>query len=184
MSLIVIAVKLSQPFDDIVRTPENESDVTVTKIDWRKWKQTMAKKQKKKGLEKGEEIKVTDKDVIDMEKDKIDDYLDWYQRVWVDEDKPDKMPAPILEIFPLKELAPQDSKAAEEDPTDKLREVMSNLIVQEPITDEEASNSDVKIARPGELYRRYRSVEELPESAQAFYEIAGTFTSNNSEIGL
>jgi RNA polymerase I-specific transcription initiation factor RRN7 len=33
-----------------------------------------------------------------------------------------------------------------------------------------------EIRRPGELYKRYRKVEELPENAKAFYELAGEFS--------
>lgn len=35
--------------------------------------------------------------------------------------------------------------------------------------------NEAGVARPGELYRRYRTVEELPENAKAFYELAGKF---------
>jgi len=34
-------------------------------------------------------------------------------------------------------------------------------------------NENEEIRRPGELYRRYRSVEDLPENARAVYEKAG-----------
>jgi RNA polymerase I-specific transcription initiation factor RRN7 len=30
--------------------------------------------------------------------------------------------------------------------------------------------------RPGELYKRYRTVEDLPENAKAFFELAGKFS--------
>jgi RNA polymerase I-specific transcription initiation factor RRN7 len=68
ISLIVIATKLSHPFDDIPRLPVSESDPTVTKINWTTW-----------------ELNVKDTDVWNMDGKKIDDYLDWYQRTWVDD---------------------------------------------------------------------------------------------------
>jgi RNA polymerase I-specific transcription initiation factor RRN7 len=41
-----------------------------------------------KGLRRGDEIKVTDEDVLSMGPRKIDDYLDWYQRTWMDDRDP------------------------------------------------------------------------------------------------
>ena len=41
-----------------------------------------------KGLNRGEEIKVTEADVMKMSGNKMDDYLDWYQRTWIDDRNP------------------------------------------------------------------------------------------------
>jgi RNA polymerase I-specific transcription initiation factor RRN7 len=87
MSLIVVATKLSHPFDDIVRYPEDDSDPTIVKIDWSKWQDIMIEKSPA-GLKRGEEIKVTDEDVLAMSGKKLDDYLDWYQRTWIDSRAP------------------------------------------------------------------------------------------------
>ena len=43
------------------------------------------------GLKQGDEIKVTDADVLGMSEKKIDDYLDWYQRTWIDDRDPKSM---------------------------------------------------------------------------------------------
>jgi RNA polymerase I-specific transcription initiation factor RRN7 len=52
-----------------------------------------------------------------------------------------------------------------------LKEVQGSLILQKwkPVNDGEGE----EIRRPGELYKRYRRIEELPENARAFYELAG-----------
>lgn len=84
ISLIIIATKLSNPFDDIDRFPESDADPTIVRIDWPKWTRTMEERPSR-GLKRGDEIKVTDTDVWSMNAKKIDDYLDWYQRTWVDE---------------------------------------------------------------------------------------------------
>lgn len=81
MCLIVIATKLSQPFDDIVRYPETQSDPTTVRIDWAKWREIMSEKESD-GLKRGEEIKITDADIIGMSDKGLDGYLDWYQRTW------------------------------------------------------------------------------------------------------
>jgi RNA polymerase I-specific transcription initiation factor RRN7 len=87
MSLIVICTKLSQPFDNIPRYPDNDSDPTIARIDWSRWSTTMTEKLHR-DLKRGEEIKVKDFDVWDMNAKKMDDYLDWYQRTWIDDRNP------------------------------------------------------------------------------------------------
>ena len=84
MSLIVIVTKLSQPFDDILRSPENDSDPTTMRMNWEKWQEIMAE-EPIDGLRRGEEVKDKDVDVLSMTGKKLDDYLDWYQRTWIDD---------------------------------------------------------------------------------------------------
>ena len=58
------------------------------------------------------------------------------------------------------------------DPIERAKEVFKTMNLQKLIartSDEEPAG----IVRPGEMYRRYRTVEELPENAKAFYEVAG-----------
>jgi RNA polymerase I-specific transcription initiation factor RRN7 len=79
IGLLVIATKLSQPFDDIARKPESDADPTTARIDWEKWCETMAE-EPSEGLKRGQEIKVTEKEILSMNGKKLDDYLDWYQK--------------------------------------------------------------------------------------------------------
>ena len=84
MCLIVVATKLSHPFDDILRQPESEIDPTIVKIDWVRWREIMVEK-KIDGLRSSEEIKVKDSDVIGMSDEALDDYMNWYQHTWIDD---------------------------------------------------------------------------------------------------
>jgi RNA polymerase I-specific transcription initiation factor RRN7 len=149
------------------------------------------KRQPVKGLRRGDEIKVTDEDVLGMSARKIDDYLYWYQRTWMDDRDPKGIspPAPpinftskltttvaeqILELFPVSEPPPraiEDIK--EKSGAQALKEVQQNLIFQTPKPVEENEGSGIR--RPGEFYRKYRKVEDLSESAKVFYERAGKF---------
>jgi len=90
MSLVVIATKLCHPFDNIVRFPESEADPTTVKIDWQKWTQIMGEKFSD-GLARGEEMKITDANVFTMTDHKLDEYLNWYQRTWIDDRDPKSM---------------------------------------------------------------------------------------------
>jgi RNA polymerase I-specific transcription initiation factor RRN7 len=87
MSLIIIATKLSQPFDNFSRYPESESDPSTVQIDWTKWTQIMSEPPSD-GLRRGEEIHVTDADVFSMSEKAMDDYLEWHQRTWIDDRNP------------------------------------------------------------------------------------------------
>lgn len=51
-----------------------------------------------------------------------------------------------------------------------LKRVQQRLV---PKTPKAVGNGDKEAKRPGELYKRYRSLEELSDVAKAFYELAG-----------
>ncbi|TGO24549.1 hypothetical protein BPAE_0100g00170 [Botrytis paeoniae] len=169
-SLIVIATKLSQPFDDIHRHPKSNLDATAAKINWTKWHSIMFDNPTE-GLKRGDEIKITDADVFKMTGEQMDDWMNWYHKTWID-DRDQKVPQQILELFPLSDTIPETTMGiVDPDPIDRAKEVHKTLTLQKPVAhvdDEEFQD----IIRPGEKYRRYRTVEELPESAKAFLEIA------------
>jgi len=170
MSLIIVATKLSQPFDNIARHPESDSDPTVLKVDWTKWYEIMAE-DPSEGLRKGEEINVTDVEVFNMSGKELDDYLDWYQRTWTD-DRDSKMAKQILDLFPLGDLPHQEDEDSDhERRKDRVKAVQETLLLQKPLASQD--NDEKKgISRPGELYKRYRNIEELPDDARRFYELA------------
>lgn len=84
ISLVVIATKLSQPFDDIERTPESVTDSSALKIDWMTWVDAMSDPPLE-GITHGDAININDENVLKMDENKLDDYLDWYQRTWIDD---------------------------------------------------------------------------------------------------
>jgi RNA polymerase I-specific transcription initiation factor RRN7 len=187
ISLIVVATKLSHPFDDITRIPESDVDPTTVKIDWKIWNEIMADAPLT-GLKRGDEMTITDETVMGMDGKKIDDYLDWYQRIWID-DRDSKsecafssrcrvmltavVPEQILELFPLSDLSPLPPENPCSDKcVERLKRVQHNMVLQKPKPVDGASQD---VRRPGDLYRRYRSIKEVPENAKAFYELAGMF---------
>ena len=94
MSLIIVATKLSQPFDNISRYLQGESDPSTVQIDWGKWPQIMVESPSV-GLRRGDEIHVTDVDVLSMSEKEMDDYLDFYQRNWADDRDPKSIQSPF-----------------------------------------------------------------------------------------
>lgn len=87
VSLLVIATKLAYPFDNIERVPESYSDPSAVKVDWSRWLKVTARAPVN-GLARGTEIHVTDSEVWAMTGKELDDYLDWYQGIWLDDREP------------------------------------------------------------------------------------------------
>lgn len=114
ISLIVIATKLAHPFDDIIRVPETMIDSSALRLDWEAWQQIMTE-EPTKAFRKGEEAKVTEMDALTMSEKKLDDYLDWYQRTWIDDKDPKgefTLPASCARLFEAHLLTSNDSVTA------------------------------------------------------------------------
>ncbi|KAI6710468.1 hypothetical protein JHW43_007006 [Diplocarpon mali] len=60
---------------------------SAMKIDWGKWMKATTS-ESPEGFVKGEEIRAQDSDVWNMNADKLDDYMDWYQNTWIDDRNP------------------------------------------------------------------------------------------------
>lgn len=92
ISLIIIATKLAYPFENslVRRNPTSPDDPAVLNLNWDLWRSVMesedrgVKKAKGQGLIKGQEIRVTEEEAFSMNGKELDDYLDWYQKTFVD----------------------------------------------------------------------------------------------------
>ncbi|KAF2762368.1 hypothetical protein EJ05DRAFT_473280 [Pseudovirgaria hyperparasitica] len=87
-SLIVIAVKLLCPFDEITRHPTHSSEPAGALIDWSVWIKSMRQYQPPDAtsrLSDAESLLLKESDVYVMSDHDLDYYLDWYQRTWVNE---------------------------------------------------------------------------------------------------
>lgn len=171
IGLIVIATKLSQPQDDIIRDPESELHPTLIKINWEKWGKTMANGVSER-LQRGAEISLKEADVWNMSDRKLDLYLDWFQQIMLD-DRDLKVSENLLNLFPLQNVANQRLDNSDiEVPTSRLKTIQEGLIIQKvwPAGDDDS----VHVRRPGELYKRYRKLTELNFYAEMFYTLAAS----------
>lgn len=73
-----------------------------------------------------------------------------------------------IEVEPQPISATENQSALEQ----KLDTVMGALKPRKALSEEEIEGREDDILRPGELYQRYRSESDLPETARAFYEAA------------
>ncbi|KAL9114524.1 MAG: hypothetical protein Q9227_001605 [Pyrenula ochraceoflavens] len=181
MSLLVVAVKLYWPFDNILRYPESAAEPAAQRMDWEKWIQIHnGRDPTSTGMDKNE-FEITEDDIFRMTGEEIDSYMDWHQRQWLPttEQTLEGAPKDILDLFPLKDLGPapphQDSESKfQEEVTRKLRTAQSQLLFIAPVSkDEEAARQDSEnVPRPGSEYKNWRTEEDLPETAKAFLKIA------------
>ncbi|KAJ6005449.1 hypothetical protein N7451_003393 [Penicillium sp. IBT 35674x] len=181
MVLIVIATKLLFPFDNIPRNPATDLEPTAQGIDWQEWMRAQQQFESQKhregkiGLEKA--IQVSEADISRMEPHQLDEYLDWYEKEWLDTTKD---PHELAEMFAPSETEKQtpsrhESGAGQSAYTDEDKELDALLrkvtegIVSVPIVPDQEGEI---VARPGMWYRRYRRVSALPAEARPFHEIA------------
>lgn len=80
----------------------------------------------------------------------------------------------ILHLFPLGAISPQPAEEAPnmDEDTARLKDVQRSLLWQKPQPVGEDGEPE-NIRRPGELYQRYRTEEQLPEHAKVFFGLAG-----------
>lgn len=83
--LVVVAAKLLYSPDGVERAPVNDRDPRCLKLDWAAWREAIEDKSQQKSahLERGQEYKVTPNDAMAMDKTKIDDYMDWFEKMWI-----------------------------------------------------------------------------------------------------
>ncbi|KAL1881723.1 hypothetical protein Plec18167_003322 [Paecilomyces lecythidis] len=166
------------PFDDVERYPESTKEPASQRLDWKNWleaqKQFEALTNEGGRIGKGNELLVNEKDVFDMTALQLDEYMDWYEKSWLDV----RTSHPLAEMFPAGrtgiEVEPQPISATENQSAleQKLDKVMGALKPRKALSEEEIEGREDDILRPGELYQRYRSESDLPETARAFYEAA------------
>ena len=109
MSLIIVAIKLSQSLDGIERIPRHPIEPAALAINWEHWRKSHEGENDKEngngtgndnekveglGLKKGNEMSVVEGDVFKMSGEEMDRYMDWYEAMFVADAEPKG-------IFPL-----------------------------------------------------------------------------------
>ncbi|KAL9058873.1 MAG: hypothetical protein Q9206_001727 [Seirophora lacunosa] len=190
MVLLVIAVKIYHPFDSIDRHPRSLNDPSVLAIDWDHWCKVHEEHESRETvggrLGRGNESKVTEADSFELSGVQIDEYLDWFEKSFIDEERarkhPRGYPDQLLDMFPTGRpdgststrvgpaLQHQDDETALQR---KLKAVQGSLKVREVIADgDDAAGNEDAVNRIGSFYKRYRKVDELSTTAKAFHEAA------------
>ena len=189
LCLLIIAVKLYHPFDSSIRHVRSLADPAALTIDWDSWVdgQSSRKMHATGGthLERGSEIHVTENDVMNMAGEQLDEYMDWYERTFVDESRAEEksrgLPKQLLDMFPTGRIDGSDPTpyshdrmaVEEEEAIDKkLNTMMSKLRLRDIISDDAEGSMEISedSTRIGSFYKRFRKVEDLTPHARAFHE--------------
>ncbi|KAF2198113.1 hypothetical protein GQ43DRAFT_465882 [Delitschia confertaspora ATCC 74209] len=186
ISLLVVCVKLFYPFDDRRRYPKTLSEPAATVLNWSEWsKHIDASKDSAGSLYKvaAEDLmKVKEKDVFTMNENILDQYLDWYQRTWIDEraggqSKDSDFQIALQDMFPIDTAANTQQSSSYTDinkdggvaELETLKAVHTSL---KPRTARTRCEDEEPPLRPGNNYKHYRKPEDLPNMARRFYEEA------------
>ncbi|KIW41491.1 uncharacterized protein PV06_07042 [Exophiala oligosperma] len=202
ISLLVVATKLLFPFDSatVKCYPKRPNDPTTLRMKWSAWleskthyEQALDEMQEPDGLKPGTEINVTDREVFSMTEKQLDQYMDWYQRTWIDNassqsksqglGQESALDKDILDMFPLHDVPPVGTTTLEHDHHQRaqshletrIREVQASLQSRRAVSSEEETEYGLNLLRPGALYPRYLSIEEIDragEEVRAFHEEA------------
>lgn len=184
VSLVIIALKVCYPFDEVRRFPRKVVEPAGQSVDWSTWIRAQHLDSGKANNVFGTSsmFDIQESDVSGMTGEQMDDYMDWYEKTWMMVEQPKgRANDELLAMFPITrtvadtEVQPLigHSRPSEKDEIlAKVRETQSLLKARRTITYEEAARRDVDIPRPGMLYKHYRSEEELPATARAVYQAA------------
>ena len=182
ISLLIVAVKLCYPFDAITRCPKSANEPAALRIDWKAWAAIRHGVRSEFGETPGEgsEMGAEERDVFDMSEAQMDHYLSWYEKIWLDEEgrknNPKAFPKQLLDMFPTDR---SDLSCKEADPRvetnaifDKVKQVQRSIATRSIVLDSDVHDADRPVKRPGSYYGLYRTVENIPPDARAFFEEA------------
>ena len=127
-------------------------------------------------LRRGTEINITEVDAMEMSGEQLDEYMDYYERTFIDQDRVEqKLPKDLLDMFPTgrldgtepasysyKEQSAKEQKAVEE----TLEAVIGSMRLRNIVS----KQSEEPVRRIGSFYKRYRRVEDLDGNAKVFHE--------------
>lgn len=160
VACIVFSTKLLYPFDGVERPPVSYRDPSSLQIDWGKWRELM-RDAESEGLDRREINQLQPEDAWTMSDRKIDDYLDWYEKTQI---KQGSETQELTELFPLANRRPQNPRPelTEAQIDERLRTAQSYIRSVPP-------EKGDGLMRAGDDHAIYRTAEDLPDLAKAFY---------------
>ncbi|KAI5286605.1 Pol I core factor CF [Ascosphaera aggregata] len=195
MSLLIVAVKLFYSLKEeassnlLIRSYDEPSSLIM---DWSKWMEVQKRydeegENNKGRLEADQALRTKELDVFGMSEEQMDDYMDWYERMFVFGNS--TMTNPLAEMFPTSRtsktaaavnptLTTTTTTTSNPDPIPisisiaDIQEVMSHLTPRDLVDDDEqgspaaaaitATATATAVTKPGQRYRRYKKVTNLP----------------------
>lgn len=171
VALLIVATKILYPFDHVHRAPWAETDPTRLRMDWGKWNAEFSQHQQPKES-------VSKKNVWDMGAEEMDNLVALLsQPLPKEESGASQGRDSLLRLFPVldrkgkePDLLPPQHDSTEEEINARIISVQNAMTLVPP-------ESESSGHRPGSLYPRYESEDQLPEIAKTFHrkcaEISG-----------
>ena len=133
-------------------------------------------------LSPGAEMQISEGDVMQLSEGQLDDYLDWYEKTWVDEErvrqKDRSLSEQLLKQFPIEQSRQTPTSRDNYSERTNLERDFTNQFVQDVVGSLEIPNRKFEHKaerspgkeRPRQNYQQYKSADELPHSARIFHE--------------
>ncbi|KAI1386160.1 uncharacterized protein F4822DRAFT_306999 [Hypoxylon trugodes] len=179
ITLVVVSTKLLYPLDGVERPPRDFQDPRSIKFDWTKWQEVMREDTNKtsKNLLQGQEYKVTSEDVLTLEKEKLDDFMDWFESMWIGGDSDPRTAEMIRKPFEDQKRSskPRDSGGQSNGDIesqrmkDRYEAINDTMLMVQPVPDPE--DADIK-KQDRDFCPVWRTPEDLPDAAKALYSKA------------
>ncbi|KAI1113796.1 hypothetical protein F5Y14DRAFT_416614 [Nemania sp. NC0429] len=177
-SLVVVSTKLLYSLDEVERPPMSQHDPRRTKIDWREWQKIVAGQpaEERANLIRGEEYKVTADDVLSMEKEKLDDYMDWFEKMWLGDGEP-RTTERVRNLFqqgrsssiPEEPLGPEQHLGDGAKNLEQYQRLSRSIRAVRPMAE---SAGKKERSQPRNLCPIWRSEKDLPAAAKVLYSRA------------
>ncbi|RYP72231.1 hypothetical protein DL771_004361 [Monosporascus sp. 5C6A] len=182
-ALVVVAAKLLYSPDGTERAPRGEHDPRRLRLDWAVWRENIEdrSRQAPSHLRPGEEYKVDPNDALTMDKTKLDDYMDWFEKMWIgDADPPtaEVLREPFTNQKRTSSPAPRTTRGeavgSDGECTRRYRAVNRAVKVIEVTPDSPTSKEeeDARQRQPRDSCPVWRSEEDLPDVARLLYSEA------------
>ncbi|KAI1817500.1 hypothetical protein GGS20DRAFT_532466 [Poronia punctata] len=174
-SLAVVSTKLLYSLDGVERPPTSHEDPRRVRINWEQWQDITSEKPPDESvyLKPGEEYKTTPDDIATMESTKLDDYMDWFEKMWINDGEP-RTTERVRNLFETTRSSP---KASESDETggsiaDRIMKQYEMLGVWTKSVSPVVDSSDDEKIQPRNLCPVWRFEADLPDAAKALYKRA------------
>ncbi|KAI0459575.1 hypothetical protein F5B21DRAFT_455322 [Xylaria acuta] len=169
-SLVVVSTKLLFSLDNVERPPISQQDPRRTKVDWKQWQRIITEKPASAcaHLTRGEEYKVTTDDTLSMDKIKLDDYMDWFEKMWLFGGEP-RTTERVRNLFEQKRssaIADESQNPGTDGQTKKQYEQLGRTITSVRPVIETTGNEKTQ---PRNLCPIWRSEADLPDAAKVLY---------------
>ena len=182
LSLIIVSAKLLFPISKPRIYPATSTEPASLAMNWKTWlsaKQAHDARFSLSGrLGYTDAYAAKDADVFNWKESQMDDYMEWYGRMWTRAEPPDDsdLRKALYDLFPvdtdssrarpegLNEDLTANDEAMEASRCERIRVVQSTRKQIRVISEEHAERRTAagkRTARPGEVYERFERVEDL-----------------------